>query len=161
MNRDIAELWIKDIQKGENGEDPVYTFSHSDVVGGEFNYTGSRAKDRRKVVKVAWDNPVSDGGTELVRDEREITRHGGRVLDVLDLSEFTCTSQSEAEQVGLRALELEKAVQVSFDVKPDGFIPETGSLISIDDRMADLKRFKVMNTTRNNDMTVSVTALSF
>ncbi|MCC3344869.1 phage tail protein [Psychrobacter sanguinis] len=138
--------------------DPVYTFSHSNVVGGEFNYTGSRARDRRTVVKVAWDTPVSNGGTELVRDEREITKHGECVLD---LSEFACTSQAEAKQVALRALEIEKAVQVSFDIQPDGFIPETGSLISIDDRMAESKRFKVMSTTRNNDMTVRVTALSF
>ena len=71
-------------------KDPVYTFNRTNVVGGEFIYTGTRARDRHTVVKVAWDDPDNDYKTdyESVRDDYAIARYG---IHILELNAFGCT----------------------------------------------------------------------
>ena len=40
-------------------QDPVYTFSRANVIDGQFEYTGTRARDRHTLARVAWDNPLN------------------------------------------------------------------------------------------------------
>ncbi|BFN00222.1 hypothetical protein MOXK02_17800 [Moraxella sp. K02] len=117
-------------------KDPVFTYSRANVVDGAFKYTGSRARDRHTVVKVAWDDPNNDFETdyEWVKDEEAIARLGIRQLD---MSAFGCTSQAQAYRVGQWALLSEQleTQQVSFKTGLDGFIPQVGDIINISDEI--------------------------
>nr|WP_313091166.1 phage tail protein [Moraxella sp. CTOTU48268] len=117
-------------------KDPVYTFSRANVVGGEFSYTGTRARDRHTIAKVAWDNPEQKFKTEyeFVRDEAAIAKYG---VKVLDLSIVGCTSQGQAQRAGLWALKSEQLETrtVTFKTGLDGFIPTVGSIINVSDEV--------------------------
>lgn len=115
-------------------QDPVYTFSAANIVGGELGieFSGSRYRDRHTLAKVAWDNPLNRFETEYeyIRDEKAMAKLGNRVLD---LSAFGCTSQAQAQRAGIWALktELLETRQVSFAVGLDGFIPQVGNIINL------------------------------
>ena len=117
-------------------QDPVYTFSRANVVEGNFEYTGTRARDRHTLAKVAWDNPLNGFETEYeyIRDEKAMAKFG---VKVLDLSAFGCTSQAQAQRAGLWALKTEQLEtrQVSFGVGLDGFIPQVGNIINVSDEL--------------------------
>jgi len=117
---------------------PVYTFSRANVVDGIFNYTGTRARDRHTVAKVAWDNPKSDFKTEyeFVRDEYAIAKYG---INQLDINMMGCTSQGQAQRAGLWALKSEQleSRQVSFSVGLDGMLEriKPSAIITISDEL--------------------------
>ncbi|MGP5203712.1 host specificity protein J [Psychrobacter aquimaris] len=117
-------------------QDPVYTFSRANVIDGSFEYTGTRARDRHTLAKVAWDNPLNRFETEYeyIRDEKAMAKFG---VKVLDLSAFGCTSQAQAQRAGLWALKTEQLEtrQVSFGVGLDGFIPQVGNIINVSDEL--------------------------
>lgn len=117
---------------------PVYTFSRANVVDGIFNYTGTRARDRHTVAKVAWDNPKSDFKTEYepVRDEYAIAKYG---INQLDINMMGCTSQGQAQRAGLWALKSEQLEnrQVSFSIGLDGMLEriKPSAIIAISDEI--------------------------
>ena len=117
-------------------QDPIYTFSRANVIDGNFEYTGTRARDRHTLAKVAWDNPLNSFETtyEYVRDEKAMAKFG---VKVLDLSAFGCTSQAQAQRAGLWALKTEQLEtrQVSFGVGLDGAIPTIGNIINVSDEL--------------------------
>lgn len=117
-------------------QDPVYTFSRANVIDGNFEYTGTRTRDRHTLAKVAWDNPLNRFETEYeyIRDEKAQAKFGNRELD---LSAFGCTSQAQAQRAGLWALKTEQLEtrQVSFGVGLDGFIPQVGNIINVSDEL--------------------------
>lgn len=117
-------------------KDPVYTFSPANVVGGEFSYTGTRARDRHTLSKVAWDNPENNFTTEyeLIPDEEAIAKYGVRTLDI---SAFGCTSKGQAQRAGLWALKAEQlqTQTVTFKTGLQGFIPQVGQVINIADNV--------------------------
>ncbi|WP_227547112.1 TipJ family phage tail tip protein [Moraxella catarrhalis] len=110
-------------------KDAVYTFTRSNVVNGEFIYTGTRHRDRHTVFKVAFDNPDNDYKTEyeMVRDDYAIAKYG---INILDINAFGCTSQSQAQRVGQWALKTEQleTQSIAFKTGLDGFIPKVGRL---------------------------------
>lgn len=117
---------------------PVYTFSRANVVDGIFNYTGTRARDRHTVAKVAWDNPNNDFKTEyeFVRDEYAIAKYG---INQLDINMMGCTSQGQAQRAGLWALKSEQLEnrQVSFSIGLDGMLEriKPSAIIAISDEV--------------------------
>ena len=117
-------------------QDPVYTFSRANVIDGNFEYTGTRNRDRHTLAKVAWDNPLNKFETEYeyIRDEKAMAKFG---VKVLDLSAFGCTSQAQAQRAGLWALKTEQLEtrQVAFGVGLDGFIPQVGNIINVSDEL--------------------------
>ena len=117
-------------------KDPVYTFSPANVVGGEFSYTGTRARDRHTLSKVAWDNPENNFTTEyeLIPDEEAIAKYGVRMLDI---SAFGCTSKGQAQRAGIWALKSEQleTQTVTFKTGLQGFIPQVGQVINIADNV--------------------------
>lgn len=117
-------------------QDPIYTYSSANIVGGVagIQYSGTRNRDRHTLAKVAWDNPNNDYQTEYeyIRDEKAMSKFG---VKVLDLSAFGCTSQAQAQRAGLWALKTEQLEtrQVTFSVGLDGAIPTVGNIISLSD----------------------------
>ena len=117
-------------------QDPVYTFSRANVIEGNFEYTGTRARDRHTLAKVAWDNPLNGFETEYeyIRDEKAMAKFG---VKVLDLSAFGCTSQAQAQRAGLWALKTEQLEtrQVAFSVGLDGVNCTVGNIINVSDEL--------------------------
>lgn len=117
-------------------QDSMYSFSRANVIDGVFEYTGTRARDRHTVAKVAWDNPANHFKTEyeFVRDEKAIAKFGVRVADI---SAWGCTSRGQAQRAGLWALKSEQLEtrMVTFKVGLDGYIPAPAKVIEISDEL--------------------------
>ena len=117
-------------------QDSIYSFSRANVIDGIFEYTGTRARDRHTVAKVAWDNPANHFKTEYeyVRDEKAIAKFGVRVADI---QAWGCTSKGQAQRAGLWALKSEQLEtrMVTFKVGLDGYIPAPAKVIEISDEL--------------------------
>lgn len=115
-------------------KEPVYVFSNANVVGGEFSYTGTRARDRHTIVKCAYDDPDNNFETDYiyVQDEHAIAKYG---INQLELNLFGCTSKGQAQRAGIWALKSEQleTETVSFSTGLDGFIPKVGEIIHVQD----------------------------
>ncbi|EMO2045622.1 phage tail protein [Acinetobacter baumannii] len=118
-------------------QDTYFTYTRANVVGGVFEYSGTRARDRHNVVKVAWDNPANHYKTEyeFVRDENAIAESGQ--VRILELDAWGCTSRGQAQRAGHWALKTEQKETrtVSFKVGLDGHIPLPGRVIEIADEL--------------------------
>jgi len=117
-------------------QDTYFTYTRANVIDGLFEYTGTRARDRHTVAKVAWDNPANHYKTEYVyvRDEAAITKLGVRIAEI---DAWGCTSEGQAQRAGLWALKSEQLETrtVSFKVGLDGYIPQPGRVIEIADEL--------------------------
>lgn len=115
-------------------KEPVYVFSNANVIGGEFSYTGTRARDRHTIVKCAYDDPDNNFDTDYiyVQDEHAIAKYG---INQLELNLFGCTSKGQAQRAGIWALKSEQleTETVSFSTGLDGFIPKVGEIIHVQD----------------------------
>jgi predicted phage tail protein len=117
-------------------QDTYFTYTRANVVDGIFEYSGTRARDRHTVAKVAWDNPTNHYKTEYayVRDEPAIAKLGVRIAEI---DAWGCTSEGQAQRAGLWALKSEQLETrtVSFKVGLDGYIPQPGKVIEIADEL--------------------------
>ncbi|MBF6684063.1 TipJ family phage tail tip protein [Acinetobacter baumannii] len=116
-------------------QDTYFTYTRANVIDGVFEYSGTRARDRHNVVKVAWDNPANHYKTEyeFVRDEKAIAEAGQ--VRILELDAWGCTSRGQAQRAGQWALKTEQKEtrSVSFKVGLDGHIPLPGKVIEVAD----------------------------
>lgn len=116
-------------------QDTYFTYTRANVIDGNFEYAGTRARDRHNVVKVAWDNPANHYKTEyeFVRDEKAITEAGQ--VRILEIDAWGCTSRGQAQRAGWWALKSEQLETrtVSFKVGLDGYIPLPGKVIEVAD----------------------------
>ena len=117
-------------------QDTYFTYTRANVIDGHFEYSGTRARDRHTVAKVAWDNPNNRYKTEyaMVRDEAAIAKLGVRIAEI---DAWGCTSEGQAQRAGLWALKSEQLETrtVSFKVGLDGYIPQPGKVIEIADEL--------------------------
>ncbi|MDO5926226.1 host specificity protein J [Acinetobacter baumannii] len=116
-------------------QDTYFTYTRANVIDGNFEYAGTRARDRHNVVKVAWDNPANHYKTEyeFVRDEKAIAEAGQ--VRILEIDAWGCTSRGQAQRAGHWALKSEQLETrtVSFKVGLDGHIPLPGKVIEVAD----------------------------
>ncbi|WP_407533170.1 host specificity protein J [Acinetobacter baumannii] len=116
-------------------QDTYFTYTRANVIDGNFEYSGTRARDRHNVVKIAWDNPANHYKTEyeFVRDEKAISEAGQ--VRILEIDAWGCTSRGQAQRAGWWALKSEQLETrtVSFKVGLDGHIPQPGRVIDIAD----------------------------
>ncbi|MDQ9881278.1 phage tail protein [Acinetobacter baumannii] len=116
-------------------QDTYFTYTRANVIDGNFEYAGTRARDRHNVVKIAWDNPANHYKTEyeFVRDEKAIAEAGQ--VHILEIEAWGCTSRGQAQRAGWWALKSEQLETrtVSFKVGLDGHIPQPGRVIDIAD----------------------------
>ena len=115
-------------------QDTYYTYTAANVIDGHFEYSGTRARDRHTVAKVAWDNPNNRYKTEplYVRDEAAIARLGIRIVEIATYGNIV---EGQAQRAGHWALKSEQfeTRMVTFKVGLDGFIPRPGKVIEIAD----------------------------
>lgn len=117
-------------------QDTYFTYTRANVIDGHFEYSGTRARDRHTVAKVAWDNPQNRYKTEyvFVRDEAAIAKLGVRIAEI---DAWGCTSEGQAQRAGLWALKSEQLETrtVTFKVGLDGYIPLPGKVIEVADEL--------------------------
>ncbi len=117
-------------------QDTYFTYTRANVIDGIFEYSGTRARDRHTVAKVAWDNPKNHYKTEYVfiRDEKAISTLGIRIAEI---DAWGCTSEGQAQRAGHWALKSEQLEtrSVTFKVGLDGYIPQPGKVIEVADEL--------------------------
>ena len=118
------------IQKG-----PVYAFNKSNVIEGQFGYSGTAGRFKHNQIAVTWNDP--DNGykqaVEVVEDHDEIARTGK--VRRKDITAYGCTSQGQAIRHGKYQLYTEKLEQevVSFSTGLNGAMLKPGDVISVQD----------------------------
>lgn len=121
------------VATADRPSDPVFTFTRANIIG-EFNYSGTRARDRSSMISVAFDDPANNYKTdkEVVSDTNAIAEVGVRLKE---LTAFGCTSRGQAQRIGRLGLlkEQQELRMVTFTVGLDGYIPVTGKIIEIAD----------------------------
>ena len=121
---------------GQNAQKgPVYAFSKSNVIDGNFGYTGTSSRFRRNQVRVTWNDPEDSykQAVEIVEDADEIQRQGK--IHSKDVTAFGCTSKAQAIRWGkwiLHSERLEKEA-ISFETGIVGAALRPGDVISVQD----------------------------
>ncbi len=114
--------------------DPVYQFTTSNVIDGEFAYQGSSAKARHTVVLVSWNDPEDfyRQKVEYVEDAAGIARYGIVQSDIFALG---CTSRGQAHRVGKWLLYSEQSESeiITFRTGLEGAVARPGDIIKVAD----------------------------
>lgn len=114
--------------------DPVKLVTPANVVGGEFEYSGTALKARHSVAMVSWNDPEDNyrQQIEVVEDPDAIRRFGWRQVDV---TAFGCTSRGQAHRFGKWILDSEKAETqtVSYTATVDHADLRPGDIIALSD----------------------------
>ena len=114
---------------------PVFQFSESNVIGGNFSYTGSSKKARHTVVLVTWNDP-EDGykqAIEYVEDRDGVIRYGVVEKSIVA---FGCTSRGQARRAGRWLLYTERMETegISFQTGLEGAPIRPGDLVKVSDK---------------------------
>lgn len=91
----------------DSPQDVFAQFTNADVIGGEFNYSGSAGNARHSVALVTWNDPADSyrQKIEYVEDAEAIARFGVRESEVVAIG---CTSRGQAHRMGKLILYTEK-----------------------------------------------------
>lgn len=115
-------------------EDPVYTYSNGNVIGGKFVYGGSAKKTRFTVALVSWNDPTDfyRQKVQYVDDADGIARYG---VQQTEITATGCTSQAQAQRIGKWALLTNRleTESVTFSVGLDGTLARPGQIIRVAD----------------------------
>jgi len=115
-------------------EDPVYSYSNSNVLQGEFTYSGSSRRARHTVALVSWSDIKRFGSPQIhyVADQEGIARYGVQVIEVTSIGGI---SLGAAERMGRWILLSEKLETntISFETGMDGAITAPGKIIKVFD----------------------------
>ncbi|ECC6922264.1 DUF1983 domain-containing protein [Salmonella enterica] len=114
--------------------DKVWTYTNSNVVNGEFNYSYSAFKDRHNAAEIRFIDPA-DGwnvSVELVEDKADIAKNGRKVIQ---RDAFGCTSRGQAHRDGLWLIQTEllETQLVTFSVGAEGLRHTPGDIIEVCD----------------------------
>lgn len=118
----------------DSPKDPVALFNPSNIIDGQFNYSGSSAKTRSTVAIVAWNDPQDRyrQSVEYVEDRDGILRYGVKEKAVTAIG---CTSRGQAHRFG-RALLFSERMEtetVTFSCGLDGLSILPGEIIQTSD----------------------------
>lgn len=114
--------------------DPVALFTQSNVLDGQFSYSGSGAKARHTVALVTWNDPddLYAQKVEYVEDQEAIARFGVVETSVVAVG---CTSRGQAARVGRWLLYSERyeSETVTFRTGIEGAVARPGQIIKVAD----------------------------
>ena len=114
--------------------DPSMLYTPSNVINGEFTYSGSSRNDRHSVALVTWNDPEQNYKqvVEYVEDAELIAKYGIRQAE---LTAFGCTSRAQAIRAGKWILYTEsyESEIITFNVSIDSALVLPGDVIKIQD----------------------------
>jgi len=115
-------------------ETPVYSFTNSNVIDGNFNYESTSLKDRNSAVYVRYidKNNLYKPAVEYVENVEAVRKFGFRESE---LTAFGCTSRGQAQRLGrwLLASEYNETETVSFEAGPECIYLKPGDVIKVHD----------------------------
>lgn len=121
--------------------DPVMIYNQTNVIDGNFVYTGSARKNRHSVAMITWNDPEETykQKIEYVEDAELIEKFGIRKIDMVA---FGCTSRSQAHRLGRWILYTEKyeSQLITFKVGIDSAMVMPGEIVMIHDDHRSGKR---------------------
>lgn len=122
--------------------DKVALFNASNVIDGQFNYSGSSVKTRHTVCLVTWNDPADryKQKVEYVEDEEGIAVYG---VVQTEIQAFGCTSRGQAHRLGKWLLFSERleTETVNFKAGMDAALVYPGAIIQTQDSFRSGKRF--------------------
>lgn len=151
------------IASADMPSDPVYTYTNSNVIGGNFSRVGSAGSTRYSVAKVSWNDRDNFGAqrVEYVQNQQSIARYGVRETEI---TAFGCVSQGQAQRLGHYTL-LTNQVEtgtIQFSVGLDGTLARPGQIIRVADQHyagkpigGRVKSATLSSITVDDDLTVS------
>ena len=140
----------------DSPSDPVFQYNNSNVVDGDFVYSGSALKARHTVALVTWNDPedLYKQKVEYVEDAEAMTRYGIVQTEVIAVG---CTSRGQANRVGRWILYTEKdeTELVNFKVGLDGNLVRPSDIIQVADQLrAGVRRGGRIGTSTAYDILV-------
>lgn len=115
-------------------QDVEFVYTQANVIEGNFEYNGTRKRDRHSVAYIKYDNPANLYKTEtvVVSDDEAIQKYG---INPLNIDAWGVTSEAQAQRAGLAALISEKYETrlVTFKVGLDGYCPRPGRVFGVAD----------------------------
>lgn len=125
----------------DSPSNPIALFTASNVIGGQFNYSGSSAKTRHTTCLVTWNDPKDryKQKVEYVEDEEGIAKFGVIQAEILA---FGCTSRGQAHRMGRWLLYSERmeTETVTFKAGMDSALIYPGAIIQTQDQFRSGKR---------------------
>ncbi|EOX1529919.1 host specificity protein J [Vibrio cholerae] len=113
--------------------DVDYVFTNANVIDGNFTYSGSDERVKYTRALVSYDNPDNNYESDVTStyDNALQRRYGDNVVE---LSAFGCTRESEAQRRGKWAIYTNNNDRtVSFKTGMEGEIPSLGDIVAIAD----------------------------
>lgn len=116
-------------------------FNTSNIIDGQFSYSGTSSKVRHNAVLVSWNNPKNMYKLEVeyIEDAEDIANNGLHQTDIVAMG---CTSRTQAHRLGKWLLYTERYENefVSFKTGLDGLVVGLGSVIQTQDQFRAGKR---------------------
>ena len=129
-------------------ETPIYSFTNSNVVDGNFNYESTSLKDRNSAVYVRYidKNNFYKPAVEYVENIEAVRKFGFKETE---LTAFGCTSRGQAQRLGrwLLASEYNETETVSFESGPECVYLKPGDVIKVYDYN---RKYKTVGGRLNN-----------
>ena len=121
---------------GQNAQKgPVYLFNKSNVLGGEFSYSGTALRNRHNQIRVTWNDPEDSykQAVEVVEDESDILKTNK--VRSKDAIAYGCTSKGQAIRFGKWILYSEGLEQemCTFATGIQGAALRPGDVIDVQD----------------------------
>lgn len=115
--------------------DPIYNFSKSNVIKGEFSYESTGSKTRANQVIVTWNDPELNYAQRniIVEDKENIVKTGKLISE--QAVAFGCTSEGQAIRYGRWKLwtSINQTEIVSFKTSLDSAFLMPGDIINVQD----------------------------
>lgn len=119
----------------DQAKDPIYNFSKSNVIEGDFAYESTGSKTRANQVIVSWNNPLNNYEIEtlLVEDRQNIIETGRIIAE--EAFAMGCTSEGQATRYGRWKLwtAINQTEVVSFTTSINAAFIAPGDIINIQD----------------------------
>ena len=115
--------------------DPIYTFSKSNVIEGQFSYESTGSKTRANQVVVTWNDPTANyEPVPVIVEDRENIVRKGRIISETAVA-FGATSEGQAIRYGRWKLwtALNQTEVVSFTTGIQGTYIKPGDIINVQD----------------------------
>lgn len=143
---------------------PVYAFTNSNVVDGNFNYESTSLKDRNSAVYIRYidKNNFYKPAVEYVENIEAIRKFGFKETE---LTAFGCTSRGQAQRLGrwLLASEYNETETISFEAGPECVYLKPGDVIKVYDYNRKYKtvggRLNLINISGDSNATTGILTL--
>jgi len=126
----------------DSPKDPIYLFTNSNVINGNFDYQDVSKKGRKSVAIVRYNDLTKNykGSMEYVEDRDAILKYG---IKETEIAAFGCTSKNQARRLGKWILVTDntETETVDFKVGIEGSFVRPGDIINIFDQNRKIKTF--------------------